>query len=520
MNTNNYGIIQKNHKVFLLILAITFSVLIFTSSAHRFTSDDYLAYSQAERIVNQTPIENFVLGETRPGLQGSNEIQWDFPACKDPIICSNVPLVYSLSLIPFIQLEQNLNILPENDYTSTDFDDNHYIWWRNTSSTEETFTFLFYGPLITAISTAILFSICRTYDFSFKTSITVAFLYAFATITWAYSSTAMNVVLVSMTILLSFYFYRKFINNQKSFNLIFCGFALGFSVLIRYDAFIFVIILLAFLSGTILKNKSKLKNITFLTIPLLLCTVLFMEINYIQFGTFLEYSLKTESGYGLGPTSPIHLGIFGLLFSPGAGLFIFSPILFTIFISFFDFYRKNQSSFFIFLIYFAGLLVFFGNLDTWHGFVSWGTRYLLPIIPFLMIPLAASIEKRSNISFRVIVLILGGISAFFSFMWLVQDVSWFVWGPFGGDTGLYSLGVAGVHNLYLNPVVLWTFEYSQLTQSIIQAFNHLQDDLFLFKLLGPIITTLVLLGIIIPLILVLKSVVSSKQNTFSENKIK
>ena len=139
--TNN--IIQKNHKVFLLVLAITFSILIFTSSAHRFTSDDYLAYSQAERIVNQTPIDNFVLGETRPGLQGSGQIQWDFPACKDPIICSHVPLVYSISLIPFIQLEQNLNILPENEYTLTDFDDNHYVWWRNTSSTEETFTFLF-----------------------------------------------------------------------------------------------------------------------------------------------------------------------------------------------------------------------------------------------------------------------------------------------------------------------------------------------------------------------------------------
>ena len=48
-----------------------------------------------------------------------------------------------------------------------------------------------------------------------------------------------------------------------------------------------------------------------------------MEINYIQFGTLLEYSVKTESGYGLGPTTPIHIGIFGLLFSPGAGLFIF-----------------------------------------------------------------------------------------------------------------------------------------------------------------------------------------------------
>ena len=511
MNMSNYNLRQNNHKIFLLILAITFSILIFTSSAHRFTSDDYLAYSQAERIVNQTPIENFVLGETRPGLQGSNEIQWDFPTCKDPIICTNVPLVYSLSLIPFIQLEQNLNVLPENNYTSTDFDDNHYIWWRNTSNTEETFTFLFYGPLITAISTAILFSICRTYDFSFKTSTSIAFLYAFTTIAWAYSSTAMSVVLVSMTILLSFYFYRKFVSTQKSINLIFCGFALGFSVLIRYDAFIFVAILLVFLLGNILKNKFKLKNLTYLLIPLLICTILFLEINYIQFGTLLQYSLTTY---------PIHVGAFGLLFSPGAGLFIFSPILLTVFISFFDFYKKNKNSFFIFVIYFAGLLVFFGNLETWHGFVSWGSRYLLPIIPFLMIPLAASIEQRTSISFRALVLVLGAIGAFFSFMWLIQDVSWFVWGPFGGDIGLYSFGMAGTHSLNLNPIVLWTFEYSQLTHSIILAFTHLQVDLFLLKLFGPIITILVVLGITTPLILMLKSLVSPKQDTFFENKIK
>ena len=142
MSQTKSRLIKNDHKVFFLILIISFSILIFTASAHRFTSDDYLAYSQAERIVNQTPIPNFVLGETRAGLQGSGEIQWDFPTCKDPIICSNVPLVYSMSLIPFIQLEQNLNIFPDNDLTLDDFDDNHYVWWRNTSSNEETFTFL------------------------------------------------------------------------------------------------------------------------------------------------------------------------------------------------------------------------------------------------------------------------------------------------------------------------------------------------------------------------------------------
>ena len=512
MKMSNYTIRKNDKKVFLLIIVLTFSILIFTASAHRFSSDDYLAYSQAERIVNQTPIPNFILGETRPGLQGSDETQWFFATCKDPIICTSVPLAYSLTLTPFIQFEQNLNILPENNYTLTDFDDNHYVWWRNTANTEETFTFLFYGPLITAISTAVLFSICRTYNFSFRTSITIALLYVFTTIAWAYSSTAMNVVLVSMTILLSFYFYRKFILNQNSFNLIFCGFTLGISVLVRYDSLIFVLILFGFLIGNILKNKSKLKNLTFLVTPLLFCAILFMGINYFQFGAFLDYGVQSDSGYGLGPTSPIHVGVFGLLFSPGAGLFIFSPILFTIFISFFDFYKKNKSSFFIFLIYFASIVVFFGNLDTWHGFVSWGTRYLLPVVPFLMIPLAASIEKRTNIGFKVIVFILGGIGAFFSFMWLIQDVSWFVWGPFGENTGLFSLGVAGIHNLNLSPLVFWTFENSQLTHAIILFFSGLQPDLFLFKIIGVPLSILILAVIIIPGSLKLKSLIHNNKH--------
>ena len=517
MSHTKSRLIKNDHKVFFLILIISFSIFIFTASAHRFTSDDYLAYSQAERIVNQTPIPNFILGETRPGLQDSNQIQWGFSTCKDPIICSSTPLVYSISLIPFIQLEQNLNILPDKDLTLDDFDDNHYVWWRNTLSNEETFTFLFYGPLITAISTAILFAICRTYNFSIKIAITVAFLYGFTTMAWAYSSTAMSVILVSMTVLLSFYFYRKFVKNQNFSSLIFCGFSLGASVLVRYDSFIIVIIMLVFLIGTILKNKSKLKNLTCLLIPLFFCAIIFMGINYIQFGTFLEYSFKTESGYGLGPTYPIHVGIFGLLFSPGAGLFIFSPILFTIFVSFFDFYKKDKSSFLIFSAYLVSMLVFFGNLETWHGFVSWGPRYLLPVIPFLLIPLAASIEKRNNIGFRFLVVVLGAIGAFFSLIWLIQDVSWFTWGVFGGDSGLYSLGVAGIHSLNLNPLVLWTFEYSQLVQSINLAFNHLQVDLFLFKLLGPIVTALVLSVIIIPLVFILKSVVNNSKLYVNKN---
>ena len=77
MNKTKSVSMKNDHKIFFLVLIISFSIFIFTASAHRFSSDDYLAYNQAERIVNQTPIPNFIPGETRPGLQGSNEIQWN-----------------------------------------------------------------------------------------------------------------------------------------------------------------------------------------------------------------------------------------------------------------------------------------------------------------------------------------------------------------------------------------------------------------------------------------------------------
>ena len=68
----------------------------------------------------------------------------------------------------------------------------------------------------------------------------------------------------------------------------------------------------------------------------------------------------------------------------------------------------------------------------------------------------------------------------------MQDVSWFVWAGMGESKyGLYSLPSLG-WSFRISPLVLWTFEFSQLTNSIFLAFTHLQLDIFLVKLLTPI----------------------------------
>ena len=38
--------------------------------------------------------------------------------------------------------------------------------------------------------------------------------------------------------------------------------------------------------------------------------------------------------------------------------------------------------------------------------------------------------------------------------------------------------------IWINPLVIWSFEYNQLTQSVMWVFGKLQVDIFLVKLLG------------------------------------
>jgi hypothetical protein len=182
----------------------------------------------------------------------------------------------------------------------------------------------------------------------------------------------------------------------------------------------------------------------------------------------------------------IFIATFGLLFAPGVGLFIFSPILITVFFSFPDLYRKNKSECLLFLSFFISTLFYHADLQHWHGLVAWGTRYLIPLIPFLIIPLGTSLEKRNKKFMFLIIFIFGSLGVLFNFAYVVQDVSWFVWSTPGSTVGLFALGLPhiGQFDLWINDVVIWTFQYSQLTHSILLMVEGLQHDIYLLHLLG------------------------------------
>ena len=475
----------QEKKFFIILFLLSFTIFALTSDGHRFTFDEDVTQQQSMWIATMTPDPRFIEGESRmlfqfPEYFPNNQR----PICNVGILCSQVTIGSALTQVPFILLNHTFDFVTSSTLvlTNDDFPDPHYVFWRNSIEPDFTFTELFYGPFYGALAVGMFYLVSRTYGFSTKISIFLTILFGITTPIWAYSQTSLNVVPITFFILFGFFFFRKFIITTSSRYIVLSGIVLGFAFLIRNDAILFIIPLFFFFIFMSLKNSNKIKNskriqnFLLFTLPMIFSYFIHVQIGLVK-GLVYHDAVSFPTSF-LKQVSLMYLNMFGMLFSPGVGLLIFSPILFTMFLSYFDFFKKNKIECLLFVSFLVAFLVFYGqSSDTWHGLNGWSERYLTSMIPFLLLPLGFSIQKRLNKKFYSILIGLGSLGFIFNIFYLVTDVSWFIWGVMGSGRGLYELGhIASA--LWVHPLVIWTFDYSQLTHTVKYAFEYLHPDIF------------------------------------------
>ena len=511
---------KDTKKIFFLVLGLAFVVFIFTSDGHRYAIDEHHSSEMAFHMTTLEPDPAYIDGESKwyfnvpiynPHNYGS--------ICSNGITCYPGSVFGSATQVPFVAANHYLHIISSDTLVLTvdDFVDPHYIWWRNSQNVDIVFMELFYGPFFSAISVAVFFLICLEHKFTRNNSIILTFLLAFSTMIWAYSNTALNLVPALFFLLFGYLFFKKYQRLHQNRFLIFSSAVLGFGFLIRTDIILFIIPIWAFLLISHLSAKKKIFSISFFSIPSLICYYIYKIIPGFRFNLEegnKELSLYDEDacepgldcqndnisvsadisnffspiyGADISIFSDVYIRTFGILFAPGVGLFIFCPILLTVFFSFVDFFRKNKADCLLILSFLMlNIIYHVAVTGGWHGLNAWGPRYLLLVIPFLLIPLGASLEQRNKRKIISILIILGVIGVFFNTVYVIQDVSWFVWSTPGSNTGLFALEGFKTANLYLVPEVIWTFQFSQLTHSIILAFEYLQHDIYLLHVFGAL----------------------------------
>ncbi len=98
-----------------------------------------------------------------------------------------------------------------------------------------------------------------------------------------------------------------------------------------------------------------------------------------------------SGGYrGEGWQTPLWLGLYGLLLSPGKSLLLFTPLTLLSGWGWARWVREGwrreavffAASFLLWLLFHAGWW-------TWHGGWSWGPRFMVPMLPFLILPIGS-----------------------------------------------------------------------------------------------------------------------------------
>lgn len=227
-----------------------------------------------------------------------------------------------------------------------------------------------------------------------------------ATILLPYAGGLFSEPLSALLILISFYYFytapttHYLSSNRKNF--LFLG-------LLILNNFIFVLYFGLMIAYVFWASQIKRKNTSeawrvALEGSLILgaSVMLFLFYNYYRYEEFFNFGYQGE-----GFTSHWLVGMYGLIFSIGRGLVVYSPL--TVFcILYFIFKNHEMESWqkYVFCTTMISFFVFmsvYAKWESWYGGWCWGPRFLLPFIPLihLMFPMLLKTLPSFNRVWRV-----------------------------------------------------------------------------------------------------------------------
>ncbi|MGH2443320.1 MAG: phospholipid carrier-dependent glycosyltransferase [Chloroflexota bacterium] len=250
---------------------------------------------------------------------------------------------------------------------------------------------LFLGALLAVL----FFAFALSAGYSRRVAAILTILFGLATVAWPDAQSALEQTQVNLFLLLAvlgtWMFARARLPNRRWLAL--AGTGVGLAVATRYDALLYVPVLLAYVAY-VRWRRGELALALWDSAWYLAATapwlILVAAWNVLRFGSPLLTGLH-EATIG----NPFFLGIAELLVSPGKGLLWYLPLLFLLPFAGRLFIRRVPDLAILCVALILVPLLFYANVLYWHGDPSWGPRYLYVAVPYLILPLA-EILKRWN----------------------------------------------------------------------------------------------------------------------------
>jgi len=304
-------------------------------------------------------------------------------------------------------------------------------------------TTLLTSALVVALTGALLFLAARRLKYARGVSVALALLFGLATPAWVYAKQFWSEPFGIFTLFAAFYFLLTFRAERRARDALIAGIALGLAVATRVTnvALVPFFAWYGFASGAnefapttarsrsfaslktgtasaeparaaglcefvaAVSNRQNLRGLAWFALMLALAALSIAAYDWVRLGSPLATGYRADETFD----NPILLGLYGLLFSPGKGLFIYVPFLAALPWSAIVFYRREHREFLLIGSLFTVYCLLFSAWYYWWGGTNWSPRFLVPTLPFLVLLVAPAVELAASKTRRAFALIFAAL---------------------------------------------------------------------------------------------------------------
>lgn len=357
---------RADRRIAVGIFFLVLGVYLFTYVG-AFKSNDERAYFSG--------MDSFV----KRGEFTANQIYWDYTAVG--------MLTTTGDMVPNYEPAQMVAPIP------------FYLWGRALGAAVQ--GALFFNAVILAAGAALLYLVFAELGYRRRTGLLGALVFAFATLAWPYSRTFFREPLTALAYLLAFYAllrYRAPAPRRWVWPAL-AGFGLGLAIVTKLISVGAIpgLALLAF--GVEWRRgadrgrplwRSRLAMLGAAAVPLAALLLLYQVYNRATLSgveVFARNIVDYTTNPQLSQTVPMRMlrAFTGITVSPYKGLFWYCPVLLLGLAGAWRFTRGHRWEGLAALLIVAAHVVGYSRYNYWSGGVAWGMRYLLPIVPFLVL---------------------------------------------------------------------------------------------------------------------------------------
>ncbi|TAK34034.1 MAG: phospholipid carrier-dependent glycosyltransferase [Chloroflexota bacterium] len=270
------------------------------------------------------------------------------------------------------------------------------------------------GIVSTAATVCLLYLTSRALSFGHLASVLTALALGAGTFAWHYSRTFMSEPTSMFTALLTFYGLVRYRRGHRARWLLLSGGAAGLAILLRTNNAIVLaplgLWLLWELRALHRPNvRGGVLHILVWSAPIAVALAVIGTYNLVRFGSVLE------TGYGAEAhafTTPLHVGLYGLLLSSGKSVFVYAPILLAGVLSWFHLRRTHAAVAAVLACVVVLYILFYAKFYAWFGGGVWGPRFMVMVLPFFLLGLAAMVQQGLGRPGWILLAGLGAISVF------------------------------------------------------------------------------------------------------------